>query len=285
MPKYLLTFSDLPSSDFENLLKEAIDLNYLEKNALNEKDEGKIDNWIEHFIVILGIHYADLSTQHENVCGKRCRDLNYMVNYVKNKMSILDRSWGSQVKFTDNLISKINTNFSKKGSLDFSRRDNFITDDIDTKKKLDDYCEHRDYIREKIIKDKNVNTCSIFLNYINEKKEYFLDKGMKCKGSEDNDIPCHINDDCSMQNIDKTFPTINCDIYIEPPYMALKFLMLKNIYSTFTPLRSFLLNRNKNKHTDYNEYADMDTLEYTTNSPFENFMKRSVKLAYQSVAE
>lgn len=72
---------------------------------------------------------------------------------------------------------------------------------------------------EKFVTDKNVNMCSIFLNYVNENKEYFLNNDMKCKGSGSEHIPCEINDKFSMNKIGETFPTINCDMYIKPLYM------------------------------------------------------------------
>lgn len=56
----------------------------------------------------------------------------------------------------------------------------------------------------------------MFVDWVNRKKKYLESNAITWVDSSNTDNPYYIYDDPSLNYIEKTFPTINCDICITP---------------------------------------------------------------------
>ncbi|CAI7722609.1 Plasmodium vivax Vir protein, putative [Plasmodium vivax] len=139
---------------------------------------------------------------------KRCRDINYWLNEkietCKSKYKE-DISNGVTGVFND-------VKLKKKSGEKFCGRNKkpYSSENTKLMKDLDDYCEIRDNNGCNVLKNKN--ECLKYNRYIKQKKDDFSKK-MKgiCKDATCNMEDYKIDDNCTLNDMDLTFPEINCD--------------------------------------------------------------------------
>lgn len=85
---FLKSFHYLPSSLYNNVLKGALNVRELDNLVTKVKDKSGIESWFSFFIIILRIKYNEIHEITENrLPVKRCRYLNYWLDYVEEKIS------------------------------------------------------------------------------------------------------------------------------------------------------------------------------------------------------
>ncbi|SBS89410.1 PIR Superfamily Protein [Plasmodium ovale curtisi] len=89
-------------------------------------------------------------------------------------------------------------------------------------------CDISEYYKEKADIHNNFNKCSQYHEYFNNRKDYLSKKCTKHKTGDKYIYPCHISDNCTMNNMNEIFPLINCVSYSES-----KPLVVKNVFLVF----------------------------------------------------
>ncbi|CAG9485801.1 unnamed protein product [Plasmodium vivax] len=141
---------------------------------------------------------------------KRCRDINYWLN---DKIKKYEEKTGQNI--SSEALTVFNDIKWKKGGKDVNvcqqNPEPYGTKHVDLMKNLDDYFEIRDNNGCNALKNKN--ECLKYNEYIRERKEYFSSEiNHKCSTPVCNRNNYKINDYCSLNNIDDTFPEINCEV-------------------------------------------------------------------------
>ncbi|SBT56987.1 PIR Superfamily Protein [Plasmodium ovale wallikeri] len=143
-----------------------------------------------------------IRTKYSDSAPKRCRDVNYWFDKeIENRESEKEYrniSSCAITLFNDIQWKKVNNDIiCKRVKSTYSTKLN------DLRKKLDDFCEIRDNLRCTMLK--GFDDCLQYTNYIEKKKKEFSLETNLCK--ENN---CKIDKKCTLDNIDVTFPNINC---------------------------------------------------------------------------
>lgn len=181
---------------------------------------------------------------NEELRQKRCRDLDYWVFKVEGKMSDLSKNL--------NLFNTIFL-FQKDVPLIFNKikdpecvRNKDTLNNLEVRKKLDDYCENRDYINEKMKIENNKHFCLKYFKYISENEDFFFNnEESRCKHQHFKRTHCIIHDKCTIEDRSATFPKIECDIYdtsyvSENNYLLKKLLLATPIILGIFPLFLYL---------------------------------------------
>ncbi|SCA60149.1 VIR protein [Plasmodium vivax] len=141
---------------------------------------------------------------------KRCRDINYWMDekITTPQNSILASDLKSSCYFVFNDIKWPTV----PGKRVCERKEKpYSSGDAKLMKELDDYCEIRDNNGCNVLKNKN--ECLEFNNYIRGKKEHFSKEMNRiCNPSGCNMEDYKIDNNCTLNNMDLTFPEINCDV-------------------------------------------------------------------------
>ncbi|SBS95453.1 PIR Superfamily Protein [Plasmodium ovale curtisi] len=188
---------------FDNELNNMADESSLKKltiyNVIQALDPGPTAK------IILAKSYRNIElirTKYFDNATKRCRDVNYWFDKeIENRESEEDYkniSHCAITLFNDIQWKKVDNDIICK-----RQRSNYPTELNDLRKKLDDFCEIRDDLRCTMLK--SFNDCLQYNNYIEKKKKYFSRETNLC-----NDNACEIDANCTLNNIDITFPSINC---------------------------------------------------------------------------
>ncbi|SBT57564.1 PIR Superfamily Protein [Plasmodium ovale wallikeri] len=276
-------FGDLPSYKFDKKFQEDIDYKKLENFEKKKTEQHELNNWIGKFKNELEKYFnVEYKSWTTDLRQKRCRDLDYWVLKVQGKMSDLllaDQRLSNCISSFRNYIQSI---FQKKKEFECERYKD--TDaNIEIRKKLDDYCENRDYIKGKIDEKKNKDFCEIYNTYNRENDELFNNESSTCKKEYMQPKHCIIHKTCTIQDRSATFPQIDCAMY-DASYesdnnsllnkLLLTILLILGIGALFlflykyTPLSSFLLSdklrRKKNNiFTEDTQEISEDNTEYS----------------------
>ncbi|SBT58319.1 PIR Superfamily Protein [Plasmodium ovale wallikeri] len=151
---------------------------------------------IHRNIELIRTHYSD-STK------KRCRDVNYWTNENIDKISSNPKINDVNICLTT-LFNEIKWKREDKNGICKRESSKYPTNINNLRKKLDDFCEIRDNLRCTMLI--SFNECLKYNNYIQKKRDDFLGKTNICEGNS-----CIIDDKCSLNNMDITFPSINCN--------------------------------------------------------------------------
>ncbi|CAG9485740.1 unnamed protein product [Plasmodium vivax] len=147
---------------------------------------------------------SEYSGNHE----KRCRDINYWMN---KKIEASDVNIEKQISSESTAVfNEIEWNKEGKVVRVCKREDPYENKPAEIMKKLDDYCEIRDNNRYNVLKNKT--ECLKYNRYIKERKEHFssLTK-VTCNIPGCKKYDYTIDDNCSLNNMEDTFPEINCE--------------------------------------------------------------------------
>ncbi|SBT83562.1 PIR protein [Plasmodium ovale] len=204
-------FGDLPSSKFDIKFQEDIEYKRLETFEKKKTEQHELNTWIDKFKEKLIKYFnEEYKSWPKDIYQKRCRDLDYWVRKVHKKISELlidPRLTDCALRFQKD-VPPI---FEKNVDFKCNRYEDSLTE-LEVRKKLDDYCENRDYIKEKIDEKKNKDFCLIYNTYNREYNELF-NNDSACKQEYYEPEHCIIHDKCTIKNKFETFPQIDCDQY------------------------------------------------------------------------
>ncbi|SCO74584.1 Plasmodium vivax Vir protein, putative [Plasmodium vivax] len=169
---------------------------------LVEKD--KIKEILAKLLRNIRLIFSEYSGNHE----KRCREVNHWINKEIKAYKDENREDISSyvlTVFNDVKLKTVNRNMI------CNRNENpYRTDYVDLLKELDDYCEIRDNNGCNALKNKN--ECEKYNSYIRGMKEHFSSQiNEKCIAPKCNRNEYKIDDSCTLNNMDLTFPEINCE--------------------------------------------------------------------------
>ncbi|SBT58569.1 PIR Superfamily Protein [Plasmodium ovale wallikeri] len=263
---------------------------------LDDVKVKKLLSKIVRNIRLIDSHYSDSRE-------KRCKVLNYWVDgqineYEKNPGK---ESMTSLKQYIDSVFNDIFLKESKRKNVCTRQENVYGTTQKELKKELDEFCENRESLKCNIWKGDD--ECAEYNNYIRQKKQIFTEKKTSCQSND-----CHINDNCTLINLDLTFREINCSglydqkelqkmEYTTSKYTSLEigffiivslllFFCIYLFLSKFTNIGSMIRNRlrkkniiNKNMETeDYEE-----SLGFSSNSMPINSNDRSYYIEYNSL--
>ncbi|SBS98969.1 PIR Superfamily Protein [Plasmodium ovale curtisi] len=198
--------SDLPSVKFNENLKRSIDYDTFQGYSKIETTEETIDNWINGFKSKIE-EYLMKSSHEFSTNNKRCKDLNYFIKYILNKIdslsdNMLKRSmWSKQIKkFTYN-------NFSSVPG--FTCKENNIYSPPNVKNFFD-FCEDNDYIQAHINEVGKSKECQSIIDHMSAKKNTLI--GMKDTIERRSHLYPMTNT-CTPSIIDSVYPTFECTSY------------------------------------------------------------------------
>ncbi|SBS89663.1 PIR Superfamily Protein [Plasmodium ovale curtisi] len=212
----ILDEKDLPAKVFDEKWKTDIKfIEFSDSINLNRKIDD-MEKWIKNFdSKIFATYNNNTFGGLKHIQDKRCRDLNYYINYVlyyipeitndkENITEIVERfkifvraifnSWGiinSQAKFKCTRMHK-----------DYTHKMILI-------KELDDYCENKKSFQEKL-QTYNYITCCKYANHVNATKSSFNNYILNGNVNKD-DRDFHIDDKCTLKNSGETFPNVICN--------------------------------------------------------------------------
>ncbi|SBS89657.1 PIR Superfamily Protein [Plasmodium ovale curtisi] len=207
-------FSYLPSVEFDKKFQEDIEYEKIKTFEVQKTKEDDLKAWMNKFKEKLREHLnKEYTSSNIDLRQKRCRDLDYWVRDVQGKMSDLLLKDLRLLNYISSFKSEISTIFPIKGEFGCERyQDNDAN--LEVRKKLDDYCENREYIHGLMKTENNKNFCLKYSKYIRENEIFFLNnEESKCTNEYLNPKHCIINEKCTIKNTPITFPEIKCDQY------------------------------------------------------------------------
>ncbi|SCO68382.1 VIR protein [Plasmodium vivax] len=211
----------LPSSTFDDKFSESIDLSTLESAALlNEPID--LEEWIKTFTQTFPIKYKEIfNTEDKNIHDKRCRDLNYHLDYIADLILQLasKREHGKKFKIYENYLKTMKqvmeSLFDPSSNYSCRRYYKRYVFQMPIRKDLDDFCENRDYLLSSIAKDPG--NCDKLISYVNEKYNCsFNDKTCITDAGIPDTKFFHISANCTLYDIPKTFSYGHCSHYKMP---------------------------------------------------------------------
>ncbi|SBS93895.1 PIR Superfamily Protein [Plasmodium ovale curtisi] len=198
--------SDLPSVKFNEKLKRSIDYDTFKSYYKIETSEETIDNWINGFKSKIE-EYLINSSDDISTNDKRCRDFNYYIKDIINKIDSLSDDmwkksmWSKKIKeFTYNHFSSIQGFTCKESNI--YRPTNV--------KNFFDFCEDNDFIQTHINEVKKSKECQSIIDHMSDRKNTLI--GIK------NIIQRKIylfqmTNTCTPSIIDSIYPTFECTSY------------------------------------------------------------------------
>ncbi|SBS91544.1 PIR Superfamily Protein [Plasmodium ovale curtisi] len=212
----ILGTGDLPAKDFDDKWKNETNfLKFSDAVRMNEKFD-KVKDWVYNFDgKILTFYDVNHIDEFIHIQDKRCRDLNYYINYVLFYIPKVTKDTENSNEITDyfqrfltGIFSSWKHHISPK-KFKCARIDKVYTPKMEIIKELDDYCENKNAFKKKLEKyDKTI--CCKYANHVNERKSAFyryISKG----NVQINDEDFHFYDNCTLKDIGKTFPDIICN--------------------------------------------------------------------------
>ncbi|SBT56208.1 PIR Superfamily Protein [Plasmodium ovale wallikeri] len=267
----------LPSLEFDKKFQTDVEYENFQDFKKTVTTKIVLNQWIDKFKDKLEEYLnEEIKSLSENLREKRCRDLDYWVRKVGVKISDLSgdpQLFDSILRFQEHIPAV----FKKKRDYKCVRNDDSINN-LEVRKKLDDYCENREYIHGLMKTENNKNFCLKYSKYIKENEIFFLNnEKSKCTNEYLKPKHCIINEKCTIENKTITFPEIKCEQYdishdSEDNSMQKKLLLTTPIILgicalflflyKYTPLSSLLLNGNlKRKINDFVTEERQDILE------------------------
>ncbi|SBT56577.1 PIR Superfamily Protein [Plasmodium ovale wallikeri] len=198
--------SDLPSVKFNEELKRSIDYDTFQGYSKIKTTHETIDKWINDFKSKIEEYL--LKSSHEfSTNDKRCKDFNYFIKNILNKIdslsdNMLKRSmWSKNIKeFTYKHFSSIPVLTCKENNIySPSKVKNFF-----------DFCEDNDYIQAHIDEVKKSEECQRIINHMSSLKNKLI--GIK-NIIQRKSSTFQMTNTCTPSIIDSVYPTFECISY------------------------------------------------------------------------
>ncbi|SCA60124.1 Plasmodium vivax Vir protein, putative [Plasmodium vivax] len=196
------------SSKFYKRLDNPADISFLNNLRSNSVIFGLVElDEIKNILAKLARNIELIDSEYPENYDKRCRDINYWLN---EKIATCKTNYKKDISSEATVVFN-DIKWKKRNGGKVCLRNPYIysSENAELMKELDDYCEIRDNNKCNILKDNN--DCLKCNKYIEEKKQYFTRRmqGIKsqtnCKWDK-----YTIHCDCTLNNMDHTFPKISC---------------------------------------------------------------------------
>ncbi|SBT56809.1 PIR Superfamily Protein [Plasmodium ovale wallikeri] len=207
----IISLNDLPSVKYEKELKDSINYNTLENSVKNVIEDEEIHSWVQNFKSKVE-EYLTNSPRHFSFNNdKRCKDFNYLIIEIINKIHSLSDNIGRKAKWSNEIKKWRDDYFSRNPSLISDKNNKYWDLQL---KDLYDLCEDYLFVQEKLEEIKISDKCESFITKMNEKKEVLNQKRTfferKIRFMNIPNIPC------SHTILDNHIPPINCTPITKP---------------------------------------------------------------------
>ncbi|SCO74578.1 VIR protein [Plasmodium vivax] len=166
-------------------------------------DKEEIEEILSKLLRNIGLIISEYSGNPK----KRCRGVNHWFN--EKIKTYDDRNRKSFSDYAMAVLNEVKWNTGNNNIVCKRDETPYPTNHVDLMKKLDDYCEIRDNIRCSVLK--NETECLKYNSYIRENKEYFSSQINNICSTDCSREKYKIDAKCTLNNMDLTFPDINCD--------------------------------------------------------------------------
>ncbi|KMZ76576.1 hypothetical protein PVIIG_06300 [Plasmodium vivax India VII] len=191
-------------------LRETLNLSEL-VNKYNGKNSEKLNGslWMSTFETKFQAFCEQIS-EYWNSSNKykRCRDLNFYLSEIRYYLDDLKKKKriDGALEF-DKVTGYVNIEIKNVEVKNCVKNVNALTEEMQLKKNLDDYCENRDFMKNRIkYKFDDIN-CEKYSRYVESNKIKFLSTLPSIKQHLSYYTVDRI---CSLSNIRNTFPIVHC---------------------------------------------------------------------------
>ncbi|SBT57573.1 PIR Superfamily Protein [Plasmodium ovale wallikeri] len=201
---------DLPAKDFDVKWKK--DTNFSEfEDAVNSEDKiNDMKNWIIRFDgKLLDIYKESSTAEFIHIQDKRCRDLNYYINYMLHHIPIITNQTEDATEIKEKFQRFVQAIFTGWIKFKCTHVQKDYTPTMFLIKELDDYCENKNAFKTKLNKYDKI-TCCKYANHVNETRRSFNKYILNGIVNKD-DRNFHIDDKCTLKNSGETFPNVICN--------------------------------------------------------------------------
>ncbi|SBS99311.1 PIR Superfamily Protein [Plasmodium ovale curtisi] len=214
MPGYVISECTLDEKDLQEKIfdeKWKKDTKFFEfENAVNSNETiDNMEKWMFDFDAkLLNIYKISPTNELINMQDKRCRDLNYYINYMLYHIPKVTKHTEDVTVIKEKFENFIKAIFNSWTKFKCIRTEKVYKDTMYLIKYLDDYCENKK-VFQKRLETYDYRTCCKYATYVRYMKRSFrnyISWGQMTK--EDNDF--HIEDNCTLKDFGKTFPNITC---------------------------------------------------------------------------
>lgn len=223
-----ISYNDLPSVKFENEIKKLMEYEKFKSYKKNETEEVEIDNWVQSFQSKVNKYSTDSSEKLSINNEKRCKHFNYIINTIINKVNSISSNlekrgeWSNKIKESRKKILLSNNKI-----LICNENNKYIDEDY---KILGTFCEDSAFIKGRINEIQNSVHCQNIVNNMSTRKNIVINvrdqRGMRAGRI------LEIDNACSIQFLDKIFPSIICNTSDEPTSKADKHAPISNYVSS-----------------------------------------------------
>ncbi|SBT73159.1 PIR protein [Plasmodium ovale] len=206
---------DLQENIFDEKWREATNFSDFSNAALLPSKIDDMEKWMSTFKTqLLNIYDNNILGDLVRVRDKRCRDLNYYINYMLYYIPKITKETENSSEIIDSFQRFVKEKFrawelfSTEEKFKCERVKNEYNFKMDLIKKLDDYCENKKVFKNKL-KPYEYVTCCKYATYVLDKKRSFhnLISSHYLSKQEDG---FHINDECTLKKFGETFPNVIC---------------------------------------------------------------------------
>ncbi|SBS93100.1 PIR protein [Plasmodium ovale] len=205
-----IQLSDFPSKKFEDLKKR---INYELLQGYQKKTTTKehIDHWIDEFKSKIDEYSRENSLKELIKNDKDCKDFNYIIEQIKQKIYSLVNGPGEQHMIKERIKQWRENYFRINTDLTCKENDIYIKPQL---KNLYDFCEDNIFIKEKLTEIKQSDKCQIIIDDISKRKDELKPKKdmffRQITSTKINDIQCN------PTILDNQFPFFKCTPRAEP---------------------------------------------------------------------
>ncbi|SBT55204.1 PIR Superfamily Protein [Plasmodium ovale wallikeri] len=293
---------ELPSIKHYNVLKKCMHYNDI-IGAIDKNNPTEADNWIDNFRTYALGYLEKYPNDASNNSNKRCRDLIYLIENIKTRITTSRIFYGENSYMIKNIDNYLQTILMPEGydncPMNSTNENTLYTEN---KKQLDDLCEDITYINEKLSEVNNSSQCK-------EIQDHFLGKKNSVMETDDtsseyvNILKYHSYD--TLDNIENIIDKIKCNnnhgaISNETPQSSgentpilivlplLGIVLISFLLYKLTPLGP-LLNTKIMKNTKYwkiiNDKETDEILDHTSEIPQTYFHDKEYHMLYNTLED
>ncbi|SBT73110.1 PIR protein [Plasmodium ovale] len=200
-----ISLKDLPSVKFSNALKDRIQYSKLEGYVTGRPTISEINTWISQFKSIMQEYLMKPNDEFLHNSDKRCFDIRYLTNDIREKMLKLKGAeiFGYTFTWKEEVVNFIN-DLIPRTPFKCPKISNFIKSN---EKILYDFCEDSKYIQDNISNIQNSVYCESIFNDMSTRKVKLTEIRALDERKRKFTI---IDSECSTKNLDNIYPSIAC---------------------------------------------------------------------------
>ncbi|SBT02853.1 PIR protein [Plasmodium ovale] len=208
-----ITINDLPSRKYYDKLKSSINYDTLEHYTKKYPGIESINTWVLDFKTNISNYFKDPSVRQSIISDKLCRDLNYLMCDIVQKILSFNKNVPEKILWADDVKTYSKQHFSDNP--DFKCDIPFTYSRYSSDMKLlENYCEDSTFINEQIHDIQCSDKCQNIYHYMsiqkNKLKEISTMLSRKRRISK-------ITDTCTIDNFESLLSPQNCKPCAQAP--------------------------------------------------------------------